>query len=48
MIKIPAEKLASAVSKHLLPGLIRSLSKGPNVPTYIPNTQENQKRLLER
>jgi len=27
MIKIPAEKLAAAVNKHLLPGIIRSLSK---------------------
>ena len=26
MIKIPAEKLANAVIKHLLPGLIRHLS----------------------
>ncbi|MDE5050914.1 hypothetical protein [Niallia taxi] len=27
MIKIPADKLAAAVNKHLLPGVIRSLSK---------------------
>ncbi|MDL0434676.1 MULTISPECIES: hypothetical protein [Bacillaceae] len=27
MIKVPAEKLAAAVNKHLLPGVIRSLSK---------------------
>lgn len=27
MIKIPAEKLANAVIKHLLPGLIRHLSE---------------------
>ncbi|WP_281272330.1 hypothetical protein [Neobacillus piezotolerans] len=26
MIKIPAEKLAAAVEKHLLPGLLRSLA----------------------
>ena len=27
MIKIPAEKLANAVIKHLLPGLIRHFSE---------------------
>ena len=27
MIKIPAEKLANAVKKHLLPGLLRSISE---------------------
>jgi hypothetical protein len=26
MIKIPAEKLAAAINKHLLPGLLRSIS----------------------
>jgi hypothetical protein len=28
MIKVPADKLAEAVKKYLIPGLIRSLSKG--------------------
>jgi hypothetical protein len=27
MIKVPAEKLARAVEKHLLPGLMRSLAE---------------------
>lgn len=27
MMKIPAEKLANAVKKHLLPGLLRSISE---------------------
>ncbi|WP_268926482.1 hypothetical protein [Niallia taxi] len=27
MIKVPADKLAAAVNKHLLPGVIRNLSK---------------------
>lgn len=30
MIKVPADKLAAAVQKHLLPGLIRSLSQEKN------------------
>jgi hypothetical protein len=27
MIIVPADKLAAAVTKHLLPGLLRSMSK---------------------
>ncbi|WP_256368120.1 hypothetical protein [Anoxybacillus sp. CHMUD] len=40
MIKIPAEKLANAVIKHLLPGLIRHLSEQKKEVTEHKNNQE--------
>jgi hypothetical protein len=39
MIIVPAEKLASAIEKHLLPGLLRSLSEQQKL-----QVQENQKK----
>lgn len=33
MIKIPAEKLANAVKKHLLPGVLRSISEQQKAST---------------
>jgi hypothetical protein len=39
MIKVPAEKLARAVEKHLLPGLLRHLAEQQRT-----QQQENEKR----
>jgi hypothetical protein len=39
MIKVPAEKLASAIEKHLLPGVLRSLAEQQRT-----QQQENEKK----
>jgi hypothetical protein len=39
MIKVPADKLWSAVEKHLLPGLLRHLAEQQRT-----QQQENQKK----
>jgi hypothetical protein len=42
MIKIPAEKLAAAINKHLLPGLLRSMSEDRK--TTIQNNEAIKKQ----
>ncbi|MGG1677327.1 hypothetical protein ACIFOT_16445 [Neobacillus sp. NRS-1170] len=42
MIKIPAEKLAAAVNKHLLPGLLRSISGEQK--TSLQNNEDIKKQ----